>query len=132
MRVLLVLPPMAQLNGAYPSTAFLTGFLRTRGVDCRQADLSLALALRLFSRRGLTEVAAALRGGTPSVESFLAESERYIEVVDAAIAFLQGRDPALAWSITSRRLLPGRANEGVNCRRLRFSRHCPSKLTGKG
>ena len=31
-RVLSVIPPMTQLNTPYPSTAYLTGFLRSRGV----------------------------------------------------------------------------------------------------
>ena len=32
LRVLSVIPPMTQLNTPYPSTAYLTGFLRSRGV----------------------------------------------------------------------------------------------------
>jgi len=32
-RVLSRIPPMTQLNTPYPSTAYLTGFLRARGVD---------------------------------------------------------------------------------------------------
>ena len=31
-RVLAVIPPMTQLNTPYPSTAYLTGFLRSRGL----------------------------------------------------------------------------------------------------
>ncbi|MBC8058926.1 MAG: hypothetical protein H7Y61_20350, partial [Rhizobiales bacterium] len=44
-RVLSVIPPMTQLNTPYPSTAYLTGFLRSRGVDAVQEDLALALVL---------------------------------------------------------------------------------------
>ena len=33
LRVLSIVPPMTQLNTPYPSTAYLTGFLRSRGVD---------------------------------------------------------------------------------------------------
>ena len=51
LRVLSVIPPMTQLNTPYPSTAYLTGFLRSRGVDAVQEDLALALVLKLFSRR---------------------------------------------------------------------------------
>ena len=36
LRVLSVIPPMTQLNTPYPSTAYLTGFLRSRGVDAVQ------------------------------------------------------------------------------------------------
>ena len=36
-RVLSLIPPMTQLNTPYPSTAYLTGFLRTRGIQAAQA-----------------------------------------------------------------------------------------------
>ena len=56
LRVLSLIPPMTQLNTPYPSTAYLTGFLRSRGVDARQADLALALVLRLFTPQGLDDL----------------------------------------------------------------------------
>ncbi|MDO8959454.1 MAG: radical SAM protein, partial [Rhodocyclaceae bacterium] len=56
VRVLSVIPPMTQLNTPYPSTAYLTGFLRSRGVAAVQEDLALALVLRLFSPPGLQAV----------------------------------------------------------------------------
>ncbi len=53
MRVLLVTPPMIQLNTPYPATAYLMGFLRLHaadlGLELTQADASLTLFLRLFS-----------------------------------------------------------------------------------
>ena len=52
-RVLSLIPPMTQLNTPYPSTAYLTGFLRSRGVDAVQEDLALALVLKLLSSDGL-------------------------------------------------------------------------------
>ena len=51
--MLSVIPPMTQLNTPYPSTAYLTGFLRSRGVDAVQEDLALKLVLRLLSPAGL-------------------------------------------------------------------------------
>ena len=57
-RVLSLIPPMTQLNTPYPSTAYLTGFLRSRGVQATQADLALGLVLELLSARGLREIAA--------------------------------------------------------------------------
>ena len=56
MRILSVIPPMTQLNTPYPSTAYLTGLLRSRGFDAVQEDLALALVLELFSPDGLREV----------------------------------------------------------------------------
>ena len=44
---------MTQLNTPYPSTAYLTGFLRSRGFAAVQEDLALALVLALLNREGL-------------------------------------------------------------------------------
>ena len=48
LKVLSVIAPMTQLNTPYPSTAYLTGFLRSRGFEAVQEDLALALVLELF------------------------------------------------------------------------------------
>jgi len=60
-RVLSIIPPMTQLNTPYPSTAYLTGFLRSRGMQAAQADLALGLVLELLSARGLREIHAAVQ-----------------------------------------------------------------------
>ena len=52
-RVLSLIPPMTQLNTPYPSTAYLTGFLRSQGIAAEQRDLALGLVLRLLSRDGV-------------------------------------------------------------------------------
>ena len=102
---------MTQLNTPYPSTAYLTGFLRSRGVDARQEDLALGLVLRLFSRDGLAAVRDAAEAQpaaqrSSQVRHFLAEYPRYSATVDSTIAFLQGRDATLAHRINTRRFLP--------------------------
>ena len=65
MRVLLVTPPMTQLNTPYPATAYLTGFLRAHGTDLgltvTQADASLELFLRLFSAPLVAQMAEVLQ-----------------------------------------------------------------------
>jgi radical SAM superfamily enzyme YgiQ (UPF0313 family) len=110
-RVLSIIPPMTQLNTPYPSTAYLTGFLRERGVDAVQADLALALVLELFSRRGLDAIRTCIkaipaRQRTPAVAAFEAQFDRYQATIGPAIAFLQGRDPTIAHRIASRAFLP--------------------------
>jgi hypothetical protein len=109
--VLSLIPPMTQLNTPYPSTAYLTGFLRSQGVDAVQADLALALVLRLLSADGLAGVKAAAlalpaQGRSPQVQHFLTEFDRYHTTVDRVVAFLQGRDSTLAHRIANRSLLP--------------------------
>jgi Radical SAM superfamily len=110
-RVLSVIPPMTQLNTPYPSTAYLTGFLRSRGIAAVQEDLALALVLDLFSPQGLDQVharAAALREPQRSapVAHFLAEFAPYRATIGPTIRFLQGSDATLAHRIVSRRWLP--------------------------
>ena len=56
LRVLSLIPPMTQLNTPYPSTAYLTGFLRSREITAVQEDLALALVLQLLSPEGLRAV----------------------------------------------------------------------------
>ena len=111
LRVLAVIPPMTQLNTPYPSTAYLTGFLRSRGIAAMQEDLALGLVLELFSppglqalRDGIRDLPAAQR--TPRVAAFEAEFERYHASIAPTLAFLQGRDPTLAHRIATRRFLP--------------------------
>jgi len=107
-RVLSLIPPMTQLNTPYPATAYLTGFLRSRGVPAAQADLALGLVLRLFSRAGLQAIHAALpeKRHTPGIDNFRQEFSRYLAAIDPTIAFLQGRDTSLAWRIAGRDFLP--------------------------
>src|SRR4051812_38710232 len=110
MRVLLLTPPMTQLNTPYPATAYLTGFLRRRGHDVAQADPALELVLRLFSKPGLERIIEGLGSGAfrkrPLVASFLKRRERYLATIDPIIRFLQGKDASLALRIVGREFLP--------------------------
>ena len=122
MRILLLTPPMTQLNTPYPATAYLTGFLRLHaarlGLEVAQADPALELVLRLYSRAGLTAVADILDERVrklgkkasppmpPTIAHFLAHRGRYLETIDAVIRFLQGKDATLAHRIAGRELLP--------------------------
>lgn len=101
-RVLSLIAPMTQLNTPYPSTAYLTGFLRSRGVAAVQEDLALGLALELLSRRGLQ----AVRDEHPAAFGEANAFEAYAATIDPTIAFLQGRDPTLAHRIAGRAFLP--------------------------
>ncbi|NQW85645.1 MAG: radical SAM protein [Alcaligenaceae bacterium] len=102
---------MTQLNTPYPSTAYLTGFLRSRDFCAVQEDLALALVLRLLSRQGLAEVAEVIARlpaaeHTQTIEAFSAQRAQYFATVEPVIAFLQGRDSTLAHRIVSRQYLP--------------------------
>ncbi|EHR69455.1 Fe-S oxidoreductase [Burkholderiales bacterium JOSHI_001] len=110
-RVLSFIAPMTQLNTPYPSTAYLTGFLRSRGVHAVQEDLALALALKLLSADGLLTVREAIAAQVPQQRSerakaFDAAFERYHRSINPTIAFLQGRDATLMHRIAGRMYLP--------------------------
>jgi len=111
VRILSIIPPMTQLNTPYPSTAYLTGFLRSRGFKAEQADLSIALALKLLSVQGVQAIHAQVsalprKQHTPATGFFAEHFETYRTTIAAAIRFLQGRDPSLAHRIASRHYLP--------------------------
>lgn len=111
LRVLSLIPPMTQLNTPYPSTAYLTGFLRSRGLTAHQRDLALALVLRLFSRDGLQQILQAVQAlpaqdRGPASTHFVEHFDRYFSTIAATIAFLQGRDTTLAHRINTRGFLP--------------------------
>jgi hypothetical protein len=111
MKILSLIPPMTQLNTPYPSTAYLTGFLRSQGFDAAQEDLALALVLGFFTPHGLLEIKdQALKlpeeSRSGSVNFFLDYFAAYQSTIALVIAFLQGRDSTLAHRINGRSLLP--------------------------
>ena len=111
MQILSVIPPMTQLNTPYPSTAYLTGFLRSRGFPARQADLSIGLALRLLCAPGLRDIRQQIasvprRQWTDPMRFFVAHSAAYLATIAPTVRFLQGRDPSLAQRIAARQYLP--------------------------
>src|SRR5215470_11019477 len=94
--VLLLIPPLTQLNTPYPSTAYLMGFLRSKGVPCEQADLGIEMVLRLFSREGLTAVFDEIKEQQHDLPSearrMLTDEREYLETIEPVVAFLQGQN----------------------------------------
>ena len=99
MKVLLVTPPMTQLNTPYPSLPHLTGYLRGLGYEVQQADLSLELALELFSHEGVKSLYE--RAGKycqenskdelpDSIMWFIENGDHYMKTIDPVVRFLQG------------------------------------------
>ena len=112
--MLLVTPPLTQLNTPYPATAYLTGFLRGRGYAVAQADAGLALVLRLFSADGLRRVFEGVARGaaagtfalTDNVAHILRRRARYERTIEPVVHFLQNKDLSLAARICSGGWLP--------------------------
>jgi len=109
MRILLVTPPLTQLNTPYPATPGLTAFLRRLGAEVQQMDLGLETALALFSRAGLSAAFEAIGqrpSQTPASRFAMDHAEAYIDSIDTVVRFLQGRDGTAAYRICARDLLP--------------------------
>ncbi|WP_243711943.1 MULTISPECIES: B12-binding domain-containing radical SAM protein [Marinomonas] len=106
---------MTQLNTPYPATAYLTGFLRSRGYEAVQRDPAIELFLEMMTAPALDIIRQHVEENFEQFEddelpdvifTFLAEFDRYRLAVEPVIRFLQGKDPSLALRIISRRFLP--------------------------
>lgn len=115
MTVLLMTPPMTQLNTPYPATAYLTGFLRSQGYEAVQRDPAIELFLEMMTAQGLDIMRQHVEDNfadfdddelPDTIYTFLADFDRYRLCVEPVIRFLQGKDPSLAMRINSRRFLP--------------------------
>ena len=109
MKVLLIIPPMTQVNTPYPSTAYLTQFLRDQKIAATQKDLGLDLFHRLFNRNGLNAIKNIIEKKKTKAEFeefFIEAFSEYENTIERVITFLQGRDPSLALRISRRALLP--------------------------
>ncbi len=112
MKVLLITPPMTQMNSPYPATPYLKAFLNSLGHESFQIDLGLELILRLFSKAGLNRIKAELdkkwnqKEMPDSVQFFFDAFQDYNQTIDPLIRFLQGKDSSLALRIANRKLLP--------------------------
>lgn len=109
--LLLITPPFTQLNTPYPATAYLKGFLNTKGIAATQTDLGIEVILQLFNRNGLQQLFAAAADKDqhlwlPNTQRIFLLQQEYISTVDAVVAFLQGKNATLAHQIASRKFLP--------------------------
>ena len=106
MRILLITPPLTQLNTPYPATAYLKGYYAAQGHEVRQVDLGIEVADRVLSRNFLENIG-------------LTSQARIIEPVKC---FLRGQDDTLAPRIANRSLLPeGKRFEQLNDDNLEWS-----------
>lgn len=109
-KVLLLTPPFTQLNTPYPATAYLKGFLGTKGYATYQADLGIEVILEIFSQEGLSQLFDRLERGDVALSDnayrIYALRETYISTIGPVIRFLQHKNPTLAHSICDGTYLP--------------------------
>ena len=109
--VFFITPPFTQLNTPYPATAYLKGFLNTKGVSSFQSDLGIEVMLAIFSKQGLVDLFESIAQNSESKWSINADrmitlQNDYIHSIDAIILFLQGKNPTMAHLIATRNYLP--------------------------
>ena len=90
MRILLLTPPLTQLNTPYPATAYLKGLFADEGHEVRQVDLGIEVVDRVLSY-------AFLQG---------MGMEREARLIEPVKRFLRGQDDTLGPRIANRTLLP--------------------------
>ncbi|MCO6146700.1 radical SAM protein [Flavobacterium sp. NRK1] len=110
-KAFLITPPFTQLNTPYPATAYLKGFLNTKGIASFQADLGIEVILKLFSKQGLIALFSRIEANnqqsiSPNSQRIIALKDEYLKTIDAVMLFLQGKNPTLAHLICSEDFLP--------------------------
>ena len=91
--ILLIQPPLTQLNTPYPAITHLKGFLRSQGIDAQQADLGIELIDRLFTRQNLSKIFAEAEGRDKlpkNIRNILSNKNFDIDKVEDVIDFLRG------------------------------------------
>ena len=108
MSILLITPPLTQLNTPYPATMQLTGFLRSRDVQAWQADLSIELIEVLFTKNVISEIFELLLDKKLSKQHKImcSQSDFYIRNIESVMHFLSGRDQTLALRFSDRAYWP--------------------------
>jgi radical SAM superfamily enzyme YgiQ (UPF0313 family) len=120
--VYLITPPFTQLNTPYPATAYLKGFLNTKGISSFQSDLGIEVTIKLFSSEGLTRLFENIslqdnvlaqhptdiipKEKTANAQRIIQLRAAYMRTIDSVIGFLQGKNPTLAHLIAGRNYLP--------------------------
>jgi hypothetical protein len=108
--LLLITPPFTQLNTPYPATAYLKGFLNTKGISAFQMDLGIEVIGALFTKNRLSELfkIASNNGKMVSHNAMriYCLRQEYVNTVEDVVSFLQGKNQTFARQICSENFLP--------------------------
>ena len=126
MNVIIIQPPLVQLNTAYPAGAYLAAFFRRESCNATWYDLSIELFHTLFSSKGLSLLFAKSAGKAlacaeqaqergddataSNIYRYISQRRRWISWIDAIVAILQD-----AGTVSGREL----------CHRFVFSPYAP-------
>lgn len=108
--LLLITPPFTQLNTPYPATAYIKGFLNTKGITSFQSDLGIEVILALFNKntfQKIFEMAVAKNTiVSDNCQRIFALRDYYLETLDTVILFLQGKSDTMARQLCTDNFLP--------------------------
>ncbi|MDB9931468.1 radical SAM protein [Flavobacteriales bacterium] len=106
-KLLLIIPPFTQLNTPYPATAYLKGFLDSKGIETDQADLSIELFTAIFNKAFLTEAfEEAQQHKEIKFTAVLKNKELYVRRVEEVISFLQSSSVKVAKQLLAPNYFP--------------------------
>ena len=108
--LLLITPPFTQLNTPYPATAYIKGFLNTKGISSFQSDLGIEVILSLFNKDTFQQLFNMAFSSdaivTENCQRIYALRNDYSKTLDAVILFLQGKNHTLARQLCTDNFLP--------------------------
>ncbi|WP_027064453.1 B12-binding domain-containing radical SAM protein [Maribacter sp. Hel_I_7] len=108
--LLLITPPFTQLNTPYPATAYIKGFLNTKGISSFQSDLGIEVILSLFNKSNFQQLFEMAFEADAIVsencQRIYALRYDYLKMLDAVILFLQGKNDTLARQLCTDNFLP--------------------------
>jgi hypothetical protein len=109
LKTLLITPPFTQLNTPYPATAYIKGFLATKGIASNQADLGIEVILKVFSKEGFERLFQSIpkkARRSDNSSRIIGLQQYYIQTITPVIQFLQDKNPTLAHIICEGDYLP--------------------------
>lgn len=106
--LLIITPPFTQLNTPYPAGPVLKRYLISKNFDVKQADLSIELFLKIFSKDGLAYIFSKVKKTdiNNNNENLYFNQDHYISSVEYVINYMQGKDTASGFKIASENFLP--------------------------
>lgn len=107
--ILLVTAPFCQPNTPYPATAFLKGYLKMKGFDVEQLDLSIEVLNKILTPDFLNPIIEKIP--EEDTELYLI-GQQYVKYVVPVKEFLQGKNDGFAYRINHGALPEGgRSNQ---------------------
>ncbi len=114
--LLIITPPFTQFNCPYPAAGYLVRYLKQSGYSAHQADMSIELALKVFSSEGMTRIFDSAQQCINSkfAENIYSIKDSFIDPADFVLDFLQRNNTASARRIIRGAMLPACGEHAEN------------------